>query len=149
MLVVLGSFLMVTAITTAWGKEGEREAVDLSSYRWRHRLLLIFTPSADVPAYQALVEKLIRERAEVLDRDLIVFHLVDQGQNQVGEAVLSPQGAETLRQRFGVPKNQFRVILIGKDGGVKLSQRSVDLANVFGLIDSMPMRQREMQEKRR
>jgi hypothetical protein len=123
--------------------------VDLSSYRWRHRLLLIFTPSADVPAYQALVEKLNQERAEVIDRDLIVFRLVDQGKSQVGKAVLSPQGAETLRRHFGVPKNEFRVILIGKDGGVKLSQRSVDLADVFGLIDSMPMRQREMQEKRR
>jgi hypothetical protein len=36
------------------------------------------------------------------------------------------------------------VFLIGKDGGVKLTERSdhVSLQTLFALIDSMPMRQR-------
>jgi len=41
------------------------------------------------------------------------------------------------------------VVLIGKDGGVKLSTDSVELADIFSLIDNMPLRQQKRQEKRR
>jgi hypothetical protein len=38
--------------------------------------------------------------------------------------------------------------LVGKDGGIKLKRGDqVDLREIFGLIDSMPMRQREMRQK--
>lgn len=148
-LMMIGSLLLVTGILASLGNGGNSEAVDLSSYRWRHRLLLIFSPSTDFAAYQTLLQQLHQERTGVLDRDLIVFRLVNQGHSQVGKARLNHQEVETLRRRFGVTENEFRVVLIGKDGGVKLSERSVDLVDVFGLIDSMPMRQREMEEKRR
>jgi hypothetical protein len=37
-------------------------------------------------------------------------------------------------------------VLVGKDGGVKLERSGpVSLSVIFALIDSMPMRQREMQ----
>jgi hypothetical protein len=40
------------------------------------------------------------------------------------------------------------VILIGKDGGVKLVQEErVSLQAVFDLIDTMPMRRREMRQR--
>jgi hypothetical protein len=36
-------------------------------------------------------------------------------------------------------------LLIGKDGGVKLrSSEPVSVKDIFGLIDSMPMRRQEM-----
>ena len=39
----------------------------------------------------------------------------------------------------------FRITLIGKDGGRKLSRsKPVAVQELFGLIDSMPMRQAEM-----
>jgi len=42
----------------------------------------------------------------------------------------------------------FQVLLIGKDGGVKLrSSEPVSMKDLFGLIDSMPMRQQEMESK--
>ena len=145
---LMGALWLTTGITAGPVSAGNLEAVDLSHYRWRHRLLLIFTPSADLPAYQTLLEQLHQERLEALDRDLLVFRLVNQGQSQVDEAKLSPAGAETLRKRLKIPENEFRVVLIGKDGSVKLSAGSADLADIFGLIDSMPMRQREMKERR-
>jgi hypothetical protein len=40
------------------------------------------------------------------------------------------------------------VILIGKDGGEKLSrEEGTTLGEIFGLIDTMPMRRREMRRK--
>jgi hypothetical protein len=61
---------------------------------------------------------------------------------------LSPEDTQKLRRRFGVRPGRFTVILIGKDGGVKmLREDRVELQEIFDLIDSMPMRQQEMQEK--
>ena len=37
-----------------------------------------------------------------------------------------------------------RLILIGKDGGIKLNSRKTSLEEIFSLIDTMPMRQEEM-----
>ena len=43
-----------------------------------------------------------------------------------------------------------RILLVGKDGGVKLrSEEPVSIQRIFDLIDSMPMRRREMREKGR
>jgi hypothetical protein len=36
------------------------------------------------------------------------------------------------------------VFLIGKDGGLKASARELDLPALFALIDTMPIRRREM-----
>jgi len=42
----------------------------------------------------------------------------------------------------------FMVVLIGKDGGEKLRrEEGATLGEIFGLIDTMPMRRREMRGK--
>ena len=55
---------------------------------------------------------------------------------------------DILRDRFSVPDSQFRVVLIGLDGGAKLtSDEVVPTQRLFGLIDGMPMRQREIRQR--
>jgi hypothetical protein len=55
-----------------------------------------------------------------------------------------------LRKKFGVTADEFEVILIGKDGTVKLrSKAAVSTSALFQLIDAMPMRQEEMREKKK
>ena len=125
------------------------DTADLSRYRWRHRLLLIFSPSAQTPAFQELAHQVTQQREGVADRDLLVFSLISDGQSRVGENVLTRQAAENMRGRFQVTPDEFRVVLLGKDGTVKLSETEIKLSDVFALIDSMPMRQREMREKAR
>jgi len=62
----------------------------------------------------------------------------------------SSRSADALRARFGVAASQFRVILVGKDGGVKLSSASpVSAGTLFSLIDAMPMRRDEMRSRGR
>lgn len=44
----------------------------------------------------------------------------------------------------------FTFVLIGKDGGEKFrSEKLVDHKQLFGLVDAMPMRRYEMQQKKR
>jgi hypothetical protein len=79
---------------------------------------------------------------------LIVFRVFEDGPSRVQEKPLSSEEAEALRRRFSVQSGRFAVILIGKDGGVKMvREHEADLQEIFDRIDAMPMRQREMREK--
>ena len=49
------------------------------------------------------------------------------------------------RRRLGVPARGFGAVLIGRDGGVKLRSAEVmRVETVFGTVDAMQMRRREM-----
>lgn len=45
-----------------------------------------------------------------------------------------------------VDKTNDKFILIGLDGGVKARYKALDVDQIFTLIDTMPMRQQEMQK---
>ena len=48
-----------------------------------------------------------------------------------------------IKEHFGSPA--FKITLTGKDGGVKLTSKSVlTLEKLYGTIDAMPMRKAEM-----
>ena len=61
---------------------------------------------------------------------------------------LNQEGLPLVRGRLGIGPTDFRILLIGKDGGVKASYSEVpELSEVFGLIDAMPMRRDEMRRQ--
>jgi hypothetical protein len=121
---------------------------DLSDYRWKHRLLFIFAPSAGHARYLALHEQLAQAAPEIEDRDLLVFRIIEDGPSLLGDKPLPPGDAEAFRRRFEAAPGKFTVVLVGKDGGVKLvKHHAVDLQSIFNRIDSMPMRRQEMREK--
>ncbi len=63
-------------------------------------------------------------------------------------ASLSEDELAAIRHQFKVEPAEFLVILIGKDGGEKLNSRTpVPVDKLKQLIDSMPMRKSEMQQK--
>ncbi len=112
----------------------------LASLQRRYRVVLVFAPADDDPRLQrqqAILEALGPAADE---RDLIVVSVV--GARTFGER-LALDPAE-LRQRFDVAAADFRVLLVGKDGGVKLrADAPVEHCALLGMIDAMPMRQRE------
>ena len=124
------------------------EAADLGQYRWQNRLLFLFSPSPEVPAFQALSGELSRNPDGVRDRDLLVCSVLEQGLSFLGPQEITLEEAESLRRRFGVTRGAFTLVLVGKDGTVKLQREGMTmLKEIFGLIDSMPMRRREMRGK--
>jgi len=121
---------------------------DLAVYRWTHRPLLIFAPSTADTRYDVLNESISRLSLKIDDRDMIIFRIFDSGPSWAADKPLSTSGAASLRRQFGVGPGRFTVVLVGKDGGVKMSrQDDVDLQAIFNLIDGMPMRRQEMREK--
>ena len=118
-----------------------------NQYGWKHRPLLIFAPSGASPELVEQQQILSGQRQALRDRDMALIEVA-------GAKVRTRFGPEPglqateLRRRFRIEPGAFAVILVGKDGGVKLrSAEPVSAESVFGLIDGMPMRRQEMRER--
>jgi len=123
--------------------------IELKQYVWKNRLLLVFAPSEDDARYRGLEEALREHGDAIVERDLLVFRVLENGVSRLGRSTINAQSASLLRDRFSVNPGQFLVVLVGKDGGEKLRRGGeVDITEICSLIDSMPMRQREMGERR-
>lgn len=141
--------LTILIVGLVTGSPKAQSPLDLSQYQWKNRLLLIFAPSEQDPAYLDLRDRLQASEAELVDRDLIVFRLFAEGQGSLAEAPIGNDSVSFLYDRFDVQQGASTVVLIGKDGGEKLRQvDGFDLQAIFDRIDAMPMRQREMRQKR-
>jgi len=129
------------------GIASSKDPVDLSTYQWKNRVLLLFASSEEDPFYQDLKGQVEGQRPGIADRDVIIIPVLEKGRSQLGKSTLTPDQSSFLRERFRVGAGRLITVLIGKDGGVKLKKEEpIKLADIFSLIDAMPMRQREMQE---
>ena len=138
----VGLTILITTSTVLPGQS--QNSLALSRYRWQKRLLFLFAPTSSDPGLQTLRAELHQSAREVRERDLVVFVILAEGQSYQNGRELSSQDVQTLRQRFGISPRATAVVLVGKDGGVKLQRPGpVALADIFALIDSMPMRQQE------
>ena len=127
---------------------GPAQGADLTSYRWQHRLLLAFAAHPSDTDFTLFADSLSARRDAVQDRDLVVGQIFKRGPSQLGERPLPSEAAQSLRRRFGIRSEKLIVVLIGKDGGVKLVREGrVDLEAIFARIDAMPMRQQEMRTR--
>jgi hypothetical protein len=104
----------------------------------RRVLLFYGTPSGGLTEQQ---RKLKPAQAELDDRDMDVITL--------DASSITTADRQFLVQTYKLnPNIAFMGWLIGKDGGVKETYRHpVDPAQLFGLIDTMPMRKSEMRRK--
>ena len=140
--------LLLFVVGTMAAQANGDDKIRLKDYQWKNRLILAFSPSAEDPGHRALEKEIDVQAEEVIDRDLLVFHILETGEIKLGETSLPTGSGDYLRENFSIRSGRFIVLLIGKDGGVKLRREGeVKLGEIFSLIDTMPMRQREMREK--
>ena len=112
----------------------EIQGIELSRYLWKKRIILTFADDQDHPDLIRLKVEMKENECEILNRDLLHFHFSNDG--KTGNHITTND-------------QSFRILLIGKDGGIKYeSNQYVSLIQLFELIDSMPMRQDEMQHDR-
>lgn len=118
----------------------------LARHQWKDRLVLIFSNTSDNAQSREQMDRFEDERAEVKDRDLLLYRITPglvKGPEDLPELT-----SEWFYKYYKVGKDEFNVILIGKDGGEKLrSEELIPPEKIFELIDSMPMRQAEMKRK--
>ena len=98
-----------------------------------HRLVVVVARADDARAAQQHAV-LMRDAAALRARDVLVQDV-------------TPEAARRDRPELGVGAGAtFEVLLVGKDGGVKLRRDApVATSEITRLIDTMPMRRREME----
>ena len=129
---IFSSILLLSFMTIMIPKE--LQGIELNQYLWKNRIILTFADDEDHPGLIKLKAEMKENECEILNRDLLHFHFINEGKT----------GNLTTKS-----DQSFRILLIGKDGGIKYeSNRSVSLIYLFEMIDTMPMRQDEMQHDR-
>ena len=120
--------------------------MDLSTYKWKNRLLLVFAPSTSNEEYEKQLRLLEGLELDFEDRDLLLGKFLEQEEGELDDATVFPKEAAKLRDDFGAGK--FAVVLVGKDGGEKFrTKKPVPAEEIFRRIDAMPMRRREMSDR--
>ncbi|ORM65384.1 hypothetical protein PRCB_22655 [Pantoea rodasii] len=106
------------------------ETADLNTYRWHNRPVVIFAPSKQDSRYQQQITLLESQKTALTERDIIVLSDTSPGDKGQLRSQLKPKG--------------FEVVLVGKDGGMKLRETTPLSAEVLlSTIDNMPMRKTE------
>jgi hypothetical protein len=119
--------------------------VTLDDLKWNNRIIVTF--SNDKNIIKGIFQELKDNEPEINDRDIIFFLFDPDRTITNSKEQLSLQDQGILIHQYYHHDDQLKVILIGKDGGVKLETDSFDLQNIFQIIDAMPMRQREMRSR--
>ena len=133
-------FKTLLVLSILAGSAAEALAMDSTSqFTWRNRVLLVFGTAAS-PQLSRQIAALKGQTAALAERDMVVLQVTPDAVTQVFGTAGDIQPAQ-LRKDLKVTDDRFEIVLIGKDGGVKLRSKTVvSDAEVFDLIDRMPMR---------
>ena len=112
---------------------GSLHAEPLTQYLWKRRVVLSFSAAKSTPERIFLLKQIEQYQCEFDDRQMVHIDLI-AGSND----------HQLLSRQFSVPNKNFNLVLLGKDGDVKLLTSQPSLENLLTLIDTMPMRQREL-----
>lgn len=111
------------------------DVTDLKQFVWEKRPIVVFADSPNDPNFGLQMEYLEDQLDALAARDVIVLTDTDPDANGPLRQALRPRG--------------FMLVLIGKDGGVKLRKPFPwDVRELSRTIDKMPIRQREIRERR-
>ncbi|MGB5263884.1 MAG: DUF4174 domain-containing protein [Lutimonas sp.] len=121
---------------------------NLNEYRWKNRVLLLIgqdTGSSDFKVQMNLLRSNINDLEE---RKLVVLTILPH-EYTVGLNEMSPwEKGDQVYLKYGEKEESFKVLLIGLDGGVKISQKEPILVETLKeMIDIMPMRRSEIENK--
>ena len=107
--------------------------VDLADFLWFNRPIVVLADSPDDPRYIKQMALLMDNLEELKTRDVVILTDTDPSQKTRLRKRLRPRG--------------FMLVLIGKDGSVKLRKPFPwDVRAISRAIDKMPMRRQEMRD---
>jgi hypothetical protein len=112
---------------------GSLRADPLTQHLWKRRVILSFSASQSSPERIFLLKQIEQYPCEFDDRQMVHIDLIAGSSDY-----------QLLSNKFSVPKKDFNLVLLGKDGDVKLLTSQPSLETLLTLIDTMPMRKREM-----
>ncbi|MGJ8654921.1 MAG: DUF4174 domain-containing protein [Akkermansiaceae bacterium] len=124
------------------------QASSLDKHLWKHRVLIIY-------AENDYSEEFLKFNKNITDRHLIYYQIKTNGKTISNNPIpLTNTQLKAINNQYHKKdskqnKPNTTIILIGKDGKLKKRWDKLDFKAIFALIDTMPMRQREMQSQKK
>ena len=124
------------------------EMLNLKNFEWKNRVLII---GGDSSKFKSQLDQINFESNEFIDRDLVII-LIEEDNSRISydglKTIKTIDYDSTLNLRNKYNFKEFKLILIGKDGGEKYnSKKLVNINVIYELIDGMPMRKQEIKER--
>lgn len=117
------------------------------NWRWQNRVLVVAAPHEQDQRLLSVTGAVAESQCGFRERDMLLVTLAG-GTARLDDRPISDRQGLALREALALPATDFGLVLLGKDGGIKLrAQRPIPMGEIFGLIDGMPMRQREMSQR--
>ena len=118
---------------------------NLSDLKWKYRILIISDAQNEIYLKEKM-NNISKYGQEIIDRDLIIF-FENNEDIYYNSTLVSKSLKKSIMSLISQYQIDGKMILVGKDGGVKRVFSSLDQINeVFDLIDTMPMRKIEMKK---
>jgi Domain of unknown function (DUF4174) len=110
----------------------------LSAQQSNYRRILVFAPDSANVSFINQNRIFEKEEKSCVERDIIVeYHVLKSKSNPFFD-------------KYQVSKSGFTLLLIGKDGSVKMRSKEVMAAvQIYALVDAMPMRKDEMRKMKK
>ena len=142
---IIQKIIFLTLILASVKSNGQ----DLNDFKWKNRVLIVKTLKSNSKKLADQLSEFKYLNEGFKERKLILvtiakddFLLVDFTTN-VSRS--SGKVSESISKNILDQNNDFEVILIGLDGGIKLRQNQTLLKqDLFRIIDAMPMRRNEI-----
>ena len=123
----------------------ERKLQNISQLVWENRVILIY-PDDEVNLEKINYEVLFKKfNNEIKERDIIWFIIKDKKVFTNYPNTLSNDFIVNTKNKYQIEK--YKILLIGKDGGVKAKGKDLNLEMLFEKVDAMPMRRQEINSK--
>jgi hypothetical protein len=124
----------------------EFHSQEIEKHQWENRVLLIFTSDKNGDDYKNQLQKLLENKEDLEERKIIIYKFTENEFSTNFNKTWSL--SNSLLKKFVNNKDNFKVFLIGLDGGIKLEQNTIlSPEKLFTIIDGMPMRKRELKNK--
>ena len=122
---------------------------NLKKHKWENRILIIKTTDIKSIKYQEQLSEFKYSSEELIDRKLIFYKVTGDDfvliNHENSELNNSGKISKNLTEKILNEKENFEVILIGLDGGIKLRQTEILIKeDLFKIIDAMSMRRNEI-----
>ena len=92
--------IAIAAMLPDTSRNAIAEPLDLSQFQWKNRLLFLFAPNRNHPMFDSLHDSLSAQKAEVADRDLVIFEILESEPSNMNSKPLASEATLSLRKRI-------------------------------------------------
>lgn len=122
------------------------------SHQWKNRIVVVVAENSDNQLFKDQLQVFEQTAEGMKDRKIVVYAIQQASYQQLNydskTSEMKGQKSTALYQQFKEKEKDFRVILIGLDGGQKFEKdEPISSEELFSQIDRMPMRRSELRRR--